>query len=234
MKIIPIKLMPFNMVKSFAIKGEKTILIDTGVPDSAKKILKELHKHGIENNDISLIVLTHSHSDHSGSAKALKELLNIPIAIHKAEAKDLELGRKRPYLPTGFAGKLWKNSPPAKAEFDPVTPDIIIEHEMDLAPFGVDAKVIHTPGHTPGSVSVVVEDNLIIAGDLLAGGVMIGGVAMHSRPILPPFQEDIPATKKSIQKVLDLQPKALHVCHGGPLDVESVHRMIEKHNWDPK
>lgn len=226
--------MPFNMVKSFAIKGEKTILIDTGVPGSADNILKELRKHQIENSDISLIVLTHSHSDHSGSAKALKTLLDVPILIHKAEAKDLELGRKRPYFPTGLAGKLWKNSPPAVAGFDPVAPDIIVEDEMDLAQFGVAAKVIYTPGHTPGSVSVVVENNIVIAGDLLAGGVIIGGIANHSRPMLPPFQEDIPTTRKSVQKVLDLQPKTIHVCHGGPLHVPSVHRMIKHYNWERK
>jgi len=224
--------MPFNMVKSFAIKGNKTILVDTGVPGSSKNILRELGKNGINKKDISLIVLTHSHSDHSGSAKELRELLDVPIAAHKAEVSDIEQGIKRPYSPTSFAGKIWKYMPPATASYDPVKVDIVIEDETSLENFGVDAGIIHTPGHTPGSISVVVQNKTVIAGDLLAGGIIIGGIAKQSKPMLPPFQEDIPETKKSLEKVLALNPETIHVCHGGPLDIRLIEKMLNEYSWN--
>ncbi|GEM_PF-6929349 len=98
---------------------------------------------------------------------------------------------------------------------------------MGLEDYDVDARLIHTPG----SISVGVQDKTIIAEDLLAGGNIIGGIEKHSRPTIPPFQEDIVESKKSIEKVLALNPDTIHVCHSGPLNVPLVRKMVKEFDW---
>lgn len=234
MRIISIAIAPLNMVKSFAIIDKKVIIVDTGFEGSGDKILKKLNREGIRNKDISLILLTHSHADHSGSALYLKNLLNVPVAIHKAETHDLTHGIKRPYRPTSWKGKLWLNTPLARTTYDRVKPDVILEDSVSLEIYGVRGRIIHTPGHTPGSISIFLDNGELIAGDLLAGGIFVGGLMNHGIPIIPPFHEDIPLTKSSVQKVLNLNPKKIHVCHGGPLNIKKVQNMVDSFEWvDP-
>jgi len=70
------------MINCFLIKGEtKHILVDTGVPKSERKIIKQLKAHRIKLEDIGLIIITHGHIDHFGSANELKNILKIPILM---------------------------------------------------------------------------------------------------------------------------------------------------------
>jgi glyoxylase-like metal-dependent hydrolase (beta-lactamase superfamily II) len=73
--IIPIPILPFGMVNAHLIRSEAgCILIDTGIPGSEHKIGRVLAKHGLSFRDIKLIVVTHAHTDHAGSAARLREL----------------------------------------------------------------------------------------------------------------------------------------------------------------
>jgi len=74
-----------GMVKAFLIKGEKYILIDTGLPQSFKKIKKFFIKNEINPKDISLIILTHNHLDHTGGIMQMKSLTGAKVLIHKIE-----------------------------------------------------------------------------------------------------------------------------------------------------
>ena len=67
--IIPIKL---GIVKSFIVKGKKTVIVDTGYAGNGNKILRYLNENFIKPEDVSLIILTHGHIDHYGSAEELK------------------------------------------------------------------------------------------------------------------------------------------------------------------
>lgn len=78
-QIIQLSIFPFGMINCFLIKGKtKHILVDTGVPKSEAKIIKQLKKHNIKLEDIGLIIITHGHIDHFGSAKELKENVESP------------------------------------------------------------------------------------------------------------------------------------------------------------
>uniref|UniRef100_UPI004047A481 MBL fold metallo-hydrolase n=1 Tax=Flavobacterium sp. TaxID=239 RepID=UPI004047A481 len=73
-KIIQLSIFPLGMINCFLIEGEKKhILVDTGVPNSEAKIIKQLKQHNIKIEDIALIIITHGHIDHFGSAKELKD-----------------------------------------------------------------------------------------------------------------------------------------------------------------
>ena len=111
-------------------KTQESIVIDA--PGETERIIKAL-----EGTVPRYILITHSHFDHTGALKTLKNELNIPVAAHDADARNL-----------------------------PLEPDIYLDHDS-FFPFGKQAfQVLHTPGHTPGSLCFLFKDNLF-SGDTL-------------------------------------------------------------------
>ena len=79
-QIITIPILPFGMVNAHLIRSQAgCVLIDTGIPGSENKIGKALTEHGLTFRDIKLIVVTHAHTDHAGSAARVRELSGAPI-----------------------------------------------------------------------------------------------------------------------------------------------------------
>ena len=104
-EIIPIKL---GFVKAFLLKGEnKLILVDTGTPGSENKIVKKIKNLGFNPSQISLILLTHAHTDHCGSVNELKRITGAKVAIHKDDAKYLLGGESAEVIPNSPFGKLF-------------------------------------------------------------------------------------------------------------------------------
>lgn len=222
-QVIPIKLSASN---AYLIQGRKTILVDTGSPREGVKILRALAKLGIAPKDFSLILHTHAHFDHAGSTRELKNWIDVPTAIHEAEAATLASGRvERPLTALNLEGRLLK--PFMNIAFAPVKADILIKAELSLKEFGVDGKVIFTPGHTAGSISILLNDGQAIVGDLLGGG-SLGGNLFPSRPRYHYFADDLAQVRASLKKILALKPKKLYVGHGGPLELKAVQAYFSK------
>jgi glyoxylase-like metal-dependent hydrolase (beta-lactamase superfamily II) len=104
-----------------------------------------------------------------------------------------------------------------------VEPDLALEEGMDLKSYGLAGRVIATPGHTAGSVSVLLDGGDAVAGDLLVGGYL-GGLLSPRVPGYPYFAEDLRALRASIRKLLAGAPGRVYVGHGGPLDGESIRK----------
>lgn len=113
--------------------------------------------------------------------------------------------------------------PLLKHEAPPVEPDVLLSGERSLEEWGVGGRVIETPGHTAGSVSVVLPGGEAIVGDMLAGGYL-GFKFRPSRPRYHLFAEDLAEVRRSIDRVLELSPTKIFTGHGGPLDPEAVRR----------
>jgi glyoxylase-like metal-dependent hydrolase (beta-lactamase superfamily II) len=154
--VIPIKL---GIVKLFIVKGEKAVIVDTGYPGQVNKILRCLDKNSIKPEDVSLIVITHGHIDHYGSAEELRTKTGAPIAVHRADAEYLKKGINYIGAPASLSGRIIKALfiRTDESVSKPLNPDIVFEDETDLSEFGVDGRVIHTPGHTEGSVSLILS-----------------------------------------------------------------------------
>lgn len=145
-------------------------LIDAGYPGYQQKIRKEIEKNNPLKKPLKLIILTHAHFDHYGSAQRLKELTGAKIAIHLFDSTDLHNARTR-IDHTNFYGFFGKTFllPVALLIFRPVKtpPDITFENGFTFDKYGLNAKVIHTPGHTNGSSTIVVENSVAFFGDLI-------------------------------------------------------------------
>lgn len=225
--IVQLSIFPFGMINCFLIKGEKKhILVDTGIPKSEKKIIRQLNAIGITKEDIGLIIITHGHIDHFGSAKELKELFNAPILIHDLDKMALQTGRSmlETLKPNHKIWDILLKPMLANDKASPCLPDIVLNgsEEYDLSAYGIKGKIIHTPGHTPGSLSVVLEDGNAIIMDLASSGILLGGIAFNSRMKHPPFHDNLEQVKNSINHILSLNTHLFYLGHGNPVSRKSL------------
>lgn len=188
------------------INEQELVLVDTGMPKNAEKILNYVRSIGWQPSNISTILLTHCHIDHVGSAYELKKLTNAKVAIHEEDA-DFAAGKKSVPRPKGIIGILFKAAS-VFYKFTPVQPDIMLKENDRLGKL----TVIHTPGHTPGSISLHdPERSVLFVGDALrfVRGKISG----------PPgqFTLDQQQTIRSIEKISRLNFDVMLSGHGDPL-----------------
>ena len=218
--VIPV---PMGTVTAYLVKGNRTILVDAGNPGSAAKILKRAAAHGIDQKQISLIVLTHAHRDHTGDLPALKQATGAAVAAHRDEAEALRRGVNQHLKPTGLTGRIFKLFVKEKEQEkgQAVVPDLFINKELDLKPYGIKGKIISTPGHTPGSVSVILTGGEAVIGDLLMGGFI-----RRRSPGYPLFAHDLRRVERSLKLVMKLKPRIVYASHGGPFKPEVINKRL--------
>jgi Zn-dependent hydrolases, including glyoxylases len=151
-----------------------------------------LHKHGLTFQDIKLIVVTHAHTDHAGSAARIRELSGAPILAHQDDTDYYSRKLPMTYCTTSWVGRLFVKTPVPHEPYVGFAPDILMNdaETISLKDFGVDGIVRHTAGHTPGSIGIELASQDALVGDLIASGILIGGIAFNGRAIRPPFEDD--------------------------------------------
>lgn len=231
MKIVRIPILPLNMMNAFLIRTEDScILVDTGIPNSEPNIEKVLKKEGLTYQDIKLIILTHAHTDHAGSAANVQKNSQAPIVAHEKELAYLRGEASMTYTPTSLFGSLFLKTGRPRTPYLPVEPDLLLSgtETLDLQPYGVEGRVKYTPGHTDGSISVELANKEVIAGDLIASGVLLGGLIMNHKAQRPPFEDDPHLTGKALQGLLDDGMERFYMGHGGPLEAPEVQRHVTR------
>lgn len=190
---------------SYLLLGDKPMLVDTGAPGDLPRILAAMKQHGVEPKQLSLIVLTHGHSDHAGNAAELHARSGRPVALHVNDARLARTGENGVLAAQGPLGRLIR--PFVNENFQAFEPDIPFRAAFSLEPYGVRGKVLPTPGHTSGSVSVVLASGEAIVGDVLRGSMMWPN---RARP--PFFCNDVDLNARSIVR---LAREGLLRCHPG-------------------
>lgn len=215
--VIPV---PLGLTTAFIVRDRGVLLVDAGNPGDEPAILAAMRRAGIRPDEVSLILVTHGHPGHYGSADALRDRTGAPVAVHAADAGAVRRGvagllssaRIVPRLIGFAAGRVSAPRPGG------IEPDIVIESAADLAVFGIRGRVIPTPGHTPGSVSVLIAGGTAIVGDLLSA-LLPGG-----RPRLPFRTGDPAAARRSLRALLAFGPERVYAAHGGPWSGSEVSR----------
>jgi hydroxyacylglutathione hydrolase len=217
---------PLSFSNAYLIKSRYPILIDTGMPADMYSLLKALQPVGIAVQDITLIIQTHAHIDHCGGTFMIRRLSSAQVAIHREDSGLLKAGINGQLKAHSLTGRLLKEVLPQR--YTGIVPDIVYEDILDLNAFGINAQLLHTPGHTAGSSSVIFGDGHVIVGDLLMGGYAGGYLFPHlARPHY--FVQSAGQVYHSLQRLLSLGMQWFHPGHGACLSRRSVERMLTNH-----
>mgnify|MGYP001117291001 CR=1 FL=1 len=221
-RIYPIRL---GMDDCYVIQERGTIMVDGGFPLSARAFSKALAKLSIEPMQIQLVVLTHGHFDHIGSANTIRERTGARIALHQADQEQLE--KDKMTWPPGVTpwGKF------SRGLFKPILSllpyelpqvDILLGDEgLSLEAYGISGRIIHTPGHSPGSVTVLLD-----TGDAFVGCMAQNSLPFCLRPRLPIYAQDIEKIKQGWRMLIAEGARTIYPGHGKPFSIEVIKEVL--------
>lgn len=205
----------------FAItRNNRTILIDTGISFDRSRIEHALSRKGLVPE---AVVLTHTHFDHAGNAAWLVREYGVEVVVQEAESEALATGDtpipEGTYAVTKGIVEIGRRIAPA-FKYEPCRADHIFSDTFDLNRFGINGYIIHTPGHSPGGATVVIDDIAAIAGDSIIG-------TTPGKPF-PPFADDVELLIRSWKKIIDTGCDVFLPGHGKPVSREELIREYEK------
>jgi hydroxyacylglutathione hydrolase len=212
---------PLGFVTTYLIPVDSgCVLVDAGVPGQEERIFAAMAGHGYTPESLRMIIVTHAHGDHVGSLEAVAERSHAPVLAHRTEAPAIESGQT--LHPQGLtpAGRVFARLIGAfvrQASGRPCHVDVMVDEELSLAEYGIRGRAIHTPGHTSGSISVLLDSGDAIVGDLCARMPLIGG-----RSHLPFFGESKDAVYSSWRRLLDAGGTRFLPAHGSPIAASAL------------
>ena len=180
---------------AFLLVLDEPVLIDTGAGDSITEIIENIRAVGVDPQAIKKVVLTHNHIDHIGGAPYLKQMYGVTLIMHELDAPAVRGGDD-----TATAAKMYG------VKFPPTPVDVTFaEHEHRLAVGGDVLVLLHTPGHTPGSISPYID---------LDKKRILFGQDVHG-PFVEAFGSDIGRWRESMEELIALKPDMLCEGHFG-------------------
>jgi hydroxyacylglutathione hydrolase len=220
--IIPVAL---GFCRCYILRADGVIAVDAGSSNKGKRFARALERAAIPPEHVRLIVLTHGHWDHVGSAGQLRQLTGAKLALHEREIGWLEEGLTP--LPPGVTSwgrvfirvhKLFMpliNVPPTKV-------DVAIRDDgLSLRDYGLPGRVLHTPGHSSGSVSILLD-----SGDAFVGDLAMNRFPLRLSPGLPIIAEDGSAVIRSWRSLLEQGATTVYPAHGEPFHADIKRKAI--------
>ncbi|MBN1689596.1 MAG: MBL fold metallo-hydrolase [Dehalococcoidia bacterium] len=202
------------------VDGGKLTLIDTGYAHNFRLILGRIHRMGFLPSCVRHIIVTHHHPDHVGGLAALKQTTGAAVVAHADDVPYIEGALPQP----GPCRPGWLRSASAPLvpllRTAPVKVDIVVKGGEEL-PVAGGIRVLHTPGHTPGSICVFLRQRgLVMTGDLLAQRLGIRLPALS-------FTVDVGQVQDSVRKLAEEDFETACFGHGSPLVKNASKRVAE-------
>jgi glyoxylase-like metal-dependent hydrolase (beta-lactamase superfamily II) len=220
--ILEIHPIPMGVCTSYLIKAEGCLLVDSGQQGYVGAFQRTLAKINLAPSRITFIFLTHGHWDHIGGLGEIRQLTPAPVAINSRE-RDWVTNGLRP-LPTpitrwgrviDFVSRTFIL--PGQT-FSGVPVDISLEDApFSLAPYGIEGVLYHTPGHSSGSMSLLMN-----TGEAFVGDLAVGGPPQRLGPGLPVFADEPHRIKESWRALIELGAKWFYPAHGRPFPASAL------------
>lgn len=218
--VIPVRL---GKTTAYIVEGAGgCVLIDTGPTATAASILSALSRSRCEN--LEAVVMTHTHYDHTRALASLCSHVDVDVLVQREEAESLRAGftplpRGTSFLPKIIAviGATFNAN---LTRYIGVEPTVVVDEALDLHGYGVGGSVIHTPGHTAGSMSVILE----------SGEAFVGDTLFHILPgsVYPPFADRPDMLLESWRALLATDAHTFYPAHGGPIRREQFEDAARK------
>lgn len=215
------------------------LMVEAGDHREFPRFLRKLKKVGVNPREIRYLVLTHHHGDHAGFTASLREISDCRIIAHKKAAPFINAGNISLASGGGATTRLVKfvfslglklsqavktddGDMLVKGGFPPVElrqGDILVDGDDDelLRSLGVPGKIIHTPGHSPDSITVLLDDGSCFCGDAATSFVPWVGTRYCCFYI-----SDMAANYRSWRKILDAGARSIYPAHGRPFPAEKL------------
>ena len=221
-EIYPLRL---GVNQAYILRDKGIVMIDGGAPGKIGAFLKGIDRIPVSPAEINLLILTHGHWDHIGSARDIKEITGAKTAMHQREKACLEESAVVMPPGAGLWGRVFGsilrlfinnvNIPSARV-------DITLGGEdFTLHEFGISGRIIPTPGHSPGSVSVLLD-----TGEAFVGDLAMNAFPLRCRPGLPIFADDLEQVKKSWRTLLDQGAAMVYPAHGKPFPADLMRKCV--------
>jgi hydroxyacylglutathione hydrolase len=200
------------------------ILVDTGVPPSREALVKGLNESGCLPGGLKLALLTSRGMDSTGNGAFIRARFDAPMAMHALDAESMgkrTLGdrewKSRLYAAASkLAAPLGKKMIAQTVAFEP---DILVDEGFDLSAYGLDARILHLPGYTKGSIGVLTPD-----GDFFAGNTIVNAMnALISPYVLGSYAE----LDASLRRAMKLGIKTIYPLQGPPLAMRRFEEAYE-------
>ena len=220
---VPVEKILGGFVCAYLVReGDAAVIVDSGLPGAEKRIIHALDKRQVKPNMVKAILLTHGHIDHIGGAQRLRNWCGAPIAVHQLDAILAQSGGNGSLQPTGPVGTLLARASAASIapHIPGFMPDILLQGSDDLSHLGIRIRVLHAPGHTPGSAVYLLPGRQALIGDL----ALVQPIKQYAG--MPFLIDDADIWRASVQMVNEYRLETLYASHWGAISGKSFSEWV--------
>jgi hydroxyacylglutathione hydrolase len=205
--------------------AQRFLLVDAGYPLNWRVLKNHLDRFQVKPDSLAALILTHTHFDHAGNAKRIKDQYAAPLVVQRNEAEYIRRGETLTIHGTNTFVEFFMRGVVhlfRYYHYSPVQADILVDECYDLTNWGFHGYLLHTPGHSPGSLCVIVNGEIALVGDTVFN--------ISPRSTFPPIAAEQRLIQASWKKLHDTGCQLFLPAHGGPISRERLVKDFEKIN----